>query len=1243
MRLAVPAVGDSEWRFNIPNLVVPRGHGMFIVFKSDEILIRTGPFGRNRILHNDDPSKFISASFKEFRMPDYTTVDYLRKFFAAGLFLNGRQYRFYHHSNSQLRERSCFLREAENDAELDARIYRFGDFLEIKSVAKRAKRIGLLFSGSSIDYELRPELTEDIDDLMVGNENFSDGCGLISRRLADQLSKQKKIIFRGLRYTPSVFQIRYRGYKGVLMLHPDLDAARGKLAQFRKSMKKFNATLDNTLSVVGYSAPYAFGRLNNDIIVLISSLGITTEALLAKQAEYFQWLESASHDVTAAVDIVCSLGAYALAERILLEGLDSAPVRSAISAVVTREVKSFRKDTEKARSRMIVRKSRRLFGVCDPFRVLREGEVHVRISEGRQRATTLTHCDVIVVKNPCLHPGDVIKLRTVDHPKLRHLVDCVVFASVGKRAAASMTSGGDLDGDDFFVCWDHDIVPKKITDSYAYPPGNERINGNITRMDLAAHFASYSGASVAKVSRLHDKWARYSPQGALCSQCLELNALHSLAVDGGRIKVPTRLSEIPEAKEPYVVDELAKAAEAFAERFLQATSVSSLAMATDEGDAAELISNMLGSKQHVLPEWDLVQRCLTLARLRRIDFSVFLPHIDYGSLGAQEKYALVGALPPLSPLEFSRMWNSLFQSDVLRQQDLEDRNLDRPLSLQQFYSSRVQGRAAFFEYLSMATRDFTRKMLVLKIDDRIAVGIFIKGAIAWEYIPVEDEVVVCTFEFRSSRVMSTYRQCAPGFRIHCRDGLLRLYEKNIANTFVFVSRPAPNSGQDIIASIALQKFSSRVQQQIGRLRRTPVVDLEIHVVSNRDRVAQQAFDLRFEHVQTEEVIREVREPRRYELSTLMHFDWATRPSFKEVFAADKATVASLLSARTSEDVHELLGFAIRHRAHDHVFWIFECLLTRVPEQVDNIIHWIDRRPDLAFVVLKKFPPDDENSQQRLHPLALTLARGVILCANSFGIASLVALEKLHVQIRSLDLVEYCDVVYLAAHCVLTADLVREVLLVLHEQRGETTIYAEQQILAIACDRAEEALDTCPTNDQGHIRRGVKGIRTRLTSPSDAVDAKTVKADVRVDRPNSIRLHSHVRLQAASAAEGPHVDRPILSGVVIEASRGEIKIRVFEPLPPEFADMDWDIYDASSVATTNAMLDAVKRLADEGHRSCALSDIITGVEAPNLPPEPMATAWEDDALNESQLSAVNSVDAPLALIWGPPGMFHNDVM
>jgi hypothetical protein len=60
---------------------------------------------------------------------------------------------------------------------------------------------------------------------------------------------------------------------------------------------------------------------------------------------------------------------------------------------------------------------------------------------------TIHGCEVLVTRNPCLHPGDLRKLRAVDKPELVHLTDCIIFPVKGKRPAADQMSGGDLDGD----------------------------------------------------------------------------------------------------------------------------------------------------------------------------------------------------------------------------------------------------------------------------------------------------------------------------------------------------------------------------------------------------------------------------------------------------------------------------------------------------------------------------------------------------------------------------------------------------------------------------------------------------------------------------------------------------------------------------------------------------------------------------------------------------------------------------
>lgn len=109
---------------------------------------------------------------------------------------------------------------------------------------------------------------------------------------------------------------------------------------------------------------------------------------------------------------------------------------------------------EEQRCRIMIRRSRLLFGVCDPTGtpskpgLLKPGTFFVRITlDGTGEARTVINTDVLATRNPCLHPGDLQKFRTVDVPQLSHLSDVIVFPTNGKRPSADLMSGGDLDGD----------------------------------------------------------------------------------------------------------------------------------------------------------------------------------------------------------------------------------------------------------------------------------------------------------------------------------------------------------------------------------------------------------------------------------------------------------------------------------------------------------------------------------------------------------------------------------------------------------------------------------------------------------------------------------------------------------------------------------------------------------------------------------------------------------------------------
>ena len=221
-------------------------------------------------------------------------------------------------------------------------------------------------------------------------------------------------------------------------------------------------------------------------------------------------------------------------------------------------------------------------------------------------------------------------------------------------------------------------------------------------------------AGVARVAALHARWVRSSPNGALSSECQELNALHSQSVDGANIKIPDRLKTPPEPQEKYIVDLLEEDARAFAENFTQSESARGAITSTDVEDGQELLVQLLQSKQNAVSEYELFNLACKIARKHSFDVRPFLSHIDMSALTSQEKIALSFTID-LSLEEQRYVWNSLIRSDILTPQDIYQRALDRPFSIQRLYSSRVHGLSTFFEYLRMATQDYTRKLLILKV------------------------------------------------------------------------------------------------------------------------------------------------------------------------------------------------------------------------------------------------------------------------------------------------------------------------------------------------------------------------------------------------------------------------------------------------------------------------------------------------------------------------------------------------
>jgi len=298
---------------------------------------------------------------------------------------------------------------------------------------------------------------------------------------------------------------------------------------------------------------------------------------------------------------------------------------------------------------------------------------------------------------------------------------------------------------------------------------------------------------------------------------------------------------------------------------------------------------------------------------------------------------------------------------------------------------------------------------------------------------------------------------------------------------------------------------------------------------------------------------------------------------KELFIpkASREKIQAVLQNKGVADVEKVLALCLDNHAYDELFWAFYTIIAPIQRMnVEVTKDWVERHPPLVYCLLKTQPPtEDCFVSPYLDGLELTIIQNIIKSANQAGMASLVALEKIAASVARVSMDEYLQLLLLASLSVRSSELVQEVLLVLHECRANVMSrspmmeYAHKHALGITFDRTEEAADECPCNDQGRPRkskgRGPSPATVRLVPVED--EPTQVIAHVRVDEQTAVRIHSHVRLQAVSDPEKGWVGgRPVVDAVVVLARKGEMKMELQYPLPPEYAQMQWRMYNAGSV-------------------------------------------------------------------------------
>ncbi|KAA8529774.1 hypothetical protein F0562_034126 [Nyssa sinensis] len=474
-----------------------------------------------------------------------------------GIVIGNKKFDFLAFSNSQLRENSLWMFASRTGlTAADIRKW-MGDFSRIKNVAKYAARLGQSFGSSRETLNVARHEIEIIPDVEVESREkkyvFSDGIGKISADFAWRVATKC-----GLKnYTPSAFQIRYGGYKGVVAIDP---MSSMKLS-LRMSMSKYESD-NTTLDVLAWSK-YQPCFLNRQLITLLSTLGVKDHVFEKKQKEEVDQLDAILTDPLQASK---ALGLMSLGEcaNILKEMLMCGykPDAEPFLSMMLQTFRASKLQELRTRTRIFVPSGRSMMGCLDETKTLKYGQVFVQYfgaghrqfyddrphlmfrDGGLDQRNSIVEGDVVVAKNPCLHPGDVRVLTAVNVSTLHHMVDCIVFPQKGTRPHPDECSGSDLDGDIYFVCWDPDLIPPQQLQPTDYTPAPSVVlDHDVTIEEVQAYFTNFIlNDSLGIIANAHTVFADREPYKALGNPCTELAKLFSVAVDFPKTGVP---AEIP--------------------------------------------------------------------------------------------------------------------------------------------------------------------------------------------------------------------------------------------------------------------------------------------------------------------------------------------------------------------------------------------------------------------------------------------------------------------------------------------------------------------------------------------------------------------------------------------------------------------------------------------------------------------------------------------------------------------------
>ena len=315
--------------------------------------------------------------------------------------------------------------------------------------------------------------------------------------------------------------------------------------------------------------------------------------------------------------------------------------------------------------------------------------------------------------------------------------------------------------------------------------------------------------------------------------------------------------------------------------------------------------------------------------------------------------------------------------------------------------------------------------------------------------------------------------------------------------------------------------------------------------------------------------------------------------------------------------------------------------------IQCLVDFLESMPSLVVHLCRLGPWSDLEPfiHQRLQASTLALVSALIRSANKMGHMVVEYLRSILHQTTYFSLEDIQTIFELVALTVSDPEVAMDILLQALEPLSTRlllstplqTEYLLRQLTGVVLDHIESSIDEMKANKQRST------YSWKFDSPLQESDkGLMLMCRLRLDAPSTTKLAKgdHVKFTSIGQPTNIISTESWTFEALVEASQGgDITFRCIRRPPAFFQKCWWSVDKCSSFVTSKSMLEAVVTLMSKKQLCCNIFGSLFPSSAPSTNGvKGKTSAYENRSdLNTSQNKAIETaLEAPLTLIWGPPG-------